>query len=118
MASAPGNRAWMQATDQHFANRFLPMLVANQSGWFILCSHGFRVIWDGGVETSSLRILYLNGEPLYPATSMFGYGILTFVISFLFRTPPGYNLLARGPANLPKDGIAPLEGVIETDWAV
>jgi hypothetical protein len=49
---------------------------------------------------------------------MFGYGILTFIIPYLFTTPPGYNLLARGPANEPKDGIAPLEGVIETDWAV
>ena len=35
----------------------------------------------------------------------------------LFRTPEGYNLLARGPANYPKDGISPLEGIVETDWA-
>jgi hypothetical protein len=35
----------------------------------------------------------------------------------LFRTPPGYNLLVRGPANYPKDGVAPLEGTVETDWA-
>jgi len=26
-------------------------------------------------------------------------------------------LLVRGPANWPKDGIAPLEGVVETDWS-
>src|SRR5262249_25962806 len=31
--------------------------------------------------------------------------------------PPGYNLLCRGPANLPKDGAHPLEGIVETDWA-
>jgi hypothetical protein len=35
----------------------------------------------------------------------------------LFRTPPGYNLLVRGPANRPKDAVSPLEGVVETDWA-
>ena len=34
----------------------------------------------------------------------------------MFRTSPGYNLLVRGPANWPKDGISPLEGVVETDW--
>jgi hypothetical protein len=43
---------------------------------------------------------------------------LTFQMPYLFRTPPGYNLLVRGPANCPKDGASPLEGVVETDWAV
>ena len=35
---------------------------------------------------------------------------------YLFRTDPGFNMLARGPANAPKDGAAPLEGIVETDW--
>ena len=34
----------------------------------------------------------------------------------VFRTPPGVDLLVRGPANLPKDGIAALEGLVESDW--
>jgi len=34
----------------------------------------------------------------------------------LFRTPSGYNLHVRGPANCPRDGIAPLDGIVETDW--
>ncbi len=115
---APAARQWMDATDEHFANRCLPLLVANQAGWFILNSHSFRAVWNGDNAHAGLAIMYLDGEPPYPASSMFGYGILTFSIPFLFRTPPGYNLLARGPANCPKDGIAPLEGVVETDWAV
>jgi hypothetical protein len=49
--------------------------------------------------------------------SHFGYGILTWHIPYLFRTPPGYNLLVRGPSNWPKDGVTPLEGVVEADWA-
>jgi hypothetical protein len=36
----------------------------------------------------------------------------------MFRTPPGYNLLARGPSNWPKDGAYALDGIVETDWAV
>ena len=52
------------------------------------------------------------------ASSQFGYGILTWEIPFLFRTPPGYNLLARGPANWWKEGAVALEGLVETDWAV
>ena len=30
---------------------------------------------------------------------------------------PGFNLLVRGPANSPKDGVQALEGIVETDWA-
>ena len=53
---------------------------------------------------------------LLPA-SHFGDGILTWHLPILFRTPPGYNLLVRGPANYPKDAVSPLEGIVETDWA-
>ena len=42
--------------------------------------------------------------------------IITFHLTYLFRTEPGWNLVATGPTNLPKDGIAPLTCVIETDW--
>ena len=53
---------------------------------------------------------------LLPA-SHFGNGILTWHLPILFRTPPGYNLLVRGPANYQKDAVSPLEGIVETDWA-
>lgn len=52
------------------------------------------------------------------AESNFGYGIITWGVPVLFQTPPGYNLLARGPANLPKDGASALEGLVETGWSV
>jgi hypothetical protein len=42
--------------------------------------------------------------------------VLTFQPGYLFRTPPGVNLLVRGPVNVPKDGITALEGLVETDW--
>jgi hypothetical protein len=38
-------------------------------------------------------------------------------MNYIFRTPPGVNLHVRGPANMPKDGICALEGIIETDWS-
>jgi len=43
-----------------------------------------------------------------PAVSHFGYGTLTFHVLCLFRTDPGVELIAQGPINRPKDGIAPL----------
>ena len=30
---------------------------------------------------------------------------------------PGFDLIAQGPVNRPKDGISPLSEIIETDWA-
>ena len=35
---------------------------------------------------------------------------------YLFRTPPGWGMLAQGSPNHVKDGIQPLTGLIETDW--
>jgi hypothetical protein len=117
---APAMRGWMDKTYERFAYRCLPLLIANQCGWFILNVHKVRVIWNGGDAESALKIACLGGprDVPCPAASHFGHGVLTWNLNYLFRTPPGYNLWARGPANMPKDGIAPLEGIIETDWSV
>jgi hypothetical protein len=117
LVPAASARAWMDATGERFANRCLPLLMANQSGWFLLSSHRISVVWDGGNEIKSLEVQVEAGDPPAPAVSHFGAGILTWNIPFLFRTSPGYNLLVRGPANMPKDGVHPLEGLVETDWS-
>jgi hypothetical protein len=108
----------MDNTGQRFAYRCLPLLIANQAGWFVLNSHEFRATWNGAAEPSAVAIEYLNEQEPQPATTHFGHGILTWTLPYLFRTSPGYNLLARGPANLPKAGAYPLEGLVETDWSV
>jgi Family of unknown function (DUF6065) len=118
LVPATSSRAWMDATPGRFAQRCLPLLIANQSGWLVLNSHAIRATWDGGPSPESLHVECLSGEPPCTAASHFGCGILTWTLPYLFRTPPGYNLLVRGPANWPKDGLYPLEGVVETDWAV
>ena len=108
---APRSRVWMDQSDVHFAYRCLPLTIANTHGWEILCPSSFRAWWDGGTEKEAIRI---EGEG---AISHFGSGVLTFHPGYLFRTDPGVNLWASGPVNSPKDGITPLTGVIETDWA-
>jgi len=115
---APAERSWMDETTGQFAYRCLPLLIANQAGWYVLNSRQVRMRWDGGEDLSSVTIEYPGGFAPFPVTSHFGNGIVTWTLPYLFRTPPGYNLLARGPANCPKDGAYPLEGIIETDWAV
>ena len=117
LVPAPRMRAWMEGTPDHFANRCLPLLIANQAGWVVLNNAPVQITWDGGTEKTSITIEYEEPRPRYPAMSHFGSGIVTWSLPFLFRTPAGYNLHARGPVNWPKDGIQALEGIVETDWA-
>jgi hypothetical protein len=117
LVPAPPTRAWIEATPERFARRCLPLMMACQGGWFLLNGQTFRARWDGGGSLDSIKIEH-DGPPPHPALSHFGSGILTFHIPYLFRTPPGWNLLARGPSNWPKDAIFPLEGLVETDWSM
>ena len=107
-------RDWMDATDRRFANRCLPLLMANQSGWHLVLEHGVRARWNGGPRRRDIEVE--SASPLGP-TGHFGHGVLTFHAGYLFGTDPGWNLLVRGPANMAKDGIAPLEGLVESDWS-
>ncbi len=118
LASAPGQRDWMDATDQRYAYRCLPLLIANQAGWFVLNDQPVDVFWDGSKELPGVRVRRVDpSAPPLSITSHFGDGIVTFHIPYLFRTPAGYNLLVRGPANMPKDGVQALEGLVESDWS-
>ncbi|MFC0597948.1 DUF6065 family protein [Streptomyces palmae] len=113
---APVQREWIAATHEGFARRCLPLMMANQSEWWLLNNRTFTVEWEGHVHASSLHVRYAEPEGTEFAFSNFGHGVLTFHIPYLFRTPPGWNLLARGPANRPKDGATALSAVVETDW--
>jgi len=117
IVAASHRRDWMDATTQAFAYSCLPLVIANQHGWFLLCPCRIRLIWNGGTAPDAITIEYPANETRRLATSHFGEGILTFHVGYIFRTPPGVNLHVRGPANMPKDGIAPLDGIIETDWS-
>jgi hypothetical protein len=114
---APATRAWMAATPARFANRCLPLLMANQAGWLVLNNEPVTCMWSGDRGLDGVTVHYGKRTPLYHASSHFGEGIVTWNLPFLFRTPPGYNLLVRGPANWVKDGACPLEGIVETDWS-
>jgi len=109
-------RKWMEDADKKSPYRCLPLVVANQYGWEILSTHHFRAIWDGTSRPDGLSVENLSGDGVLFASSHFGAGVLTFEIPFLFQTPEGWNLMVRGPTNNPKDGIVPLDGIVETDW--
>ncbi|OBA58900.1 hypothetical protein A5647_19080 [Mycobacterium sp. 1100029.7] len=120
IAPAPIGRTWMKEMSQArrgWPDRCLPMLIANQSGWELRNPCAFTATWMGqdGVDVL-VAPAKRDADQLLPV-SHFGNGILTWHLPMLFRTPPGYNLLVRGPANYPKDAICALEGIVETDWA-
>jgi hypothetical protein len=110
---SPQRRAWMDAHPHSY--KCLPMVVANQWGWQILCPADVRVTWDGSRDKLGV---WVEIDPQYSAAvrSQFGEGIVTFSPPWLFRTPPGWDLYAKGPSNRWKPNCIPLEGVIETWW--
>jgi Family of unknown function (DUF6065) len=116
LVKAPIERDWMDATSQRFAYRCLPLNIANQMGWFLTSPCSFELYWYGGSDKSDIQLRFLD-IPDPSVTTHFGFGVLTFSLPYLFRTPPETNLWVKGPSNMPKDGIQALEGVIETDWA-
>ena len=115
---ASASRAWMDSTPEAFAYRCLPLNIANAHGWELLSPCGFEASWTGGTEAKDVQIrLDPGADPAHAPVALFGQGVLTFHVEGIFRTPEGWNLWASGPPNHGKDGIAPLTGVIETDWS-
>ena len=113
--TAHRRRQWMDDTQDRFAYRCLPLSMANQVGWDILCPATFTARWNGKNGLDAIRISFDGPEsPL--VGSHFGHGVLTFSLGYLFRTSKSHNIWVKGPTNCPKDGIAALEGLIETDW--
>ena len=115
---AEPTRDWMSETPESFAYRCLPLNIANAHGWEVLSPCGFEACWLGGSDTKDVVLKISGSVPLHlQPVSIFGQGVLTFHIQGLFRTEPGWNLWVGGSPNRGKDGIYPLTGVIETDWA-
>jgi hypothetical protein len=104
----------MDATNEAFAYRCLPLSIANSHGWEVCCLHDFEAEWTGGLAPEDITI-HKNVENR-DVKSHFGSGILTFGQHFVIKTPPGYGLWVTGPTNYFKDGIQALSAAIETDW--
>ena len=110
---APAQRHWMDELPH--AYKCLPLVVANQWGWQILCPTEVVVTWDGNPGQGGLRVeVAPQFEPAIK--SQFGGGIVTSRLPGSFARPPGWDLYLKGPTNRWKPNCVPLEGVIETWW--
>lgn len=114
---ASANRSWMDASRNNVAYRSSPLIAANQHGCFILNPCRIRLFWNGEPSSDSLNIEYPENEISRHASSHLGDGIVTFSFSYRFHAPAGVSLYVKGPANMPKDGICPLESIVEADSA-
>ncbi|MGF1562849.1 MAG: DUF6065 family protein [Geminicoccaceae bacterium] len=110
-------RTWMDETSERYAYRCLPLSIANGHGWEVRCPETFAARWNGGNAKEDIELACASGRDHVPAVSHFGFGVLTFHVNGIIRTPPGFDLFVTGPINEPKDGIYGLTGVIETDWS-
>ena len=111
-------REWMDAFPDRHPYRCLPLTMANSTGWEILCPMDIKITWNGGPRKEDISFK-TTGDPNAIASfadSHFMRGIVTFHTGHLFRTPPGWGVWATGAPNWPRDGIAPLTGLVETDW--
>ena len=112
------DRDWMDEFTARHPYRCLPLSMANTTGWDLLCPFGFEAEWDGGLGVEAIRFTPDADATLFDhfVTSHFTHGVVTFHLGWLFRTPPGWALRASGSPNRFKHGLAPMEGLIQTDW--
>ena len=106
------------ASPGRFANRCLPLRIANQAGWFVLNSHALRITWNGGNDTSDLEIESLDGEDQLPRQQPLRERVYSPSTSPPLQDsrrlqPPG----PRAGQAAGRTGSYPLEGIVETDWA-
>ncbi|HMN96768.1 MAG TPA: DUF6065 family protein [Phycisphaerales bacterium] len=111
-------REWMDNTTGRFAYRCLPLVMANQLGWIVRSPGTFAVKWTGKVGVDALTIRHTEGPENFRRSvlSHFGHGIVSFMLPWVFRTPPGVALLVRGATNFWVHNAHPLDGLVETDW--
>lgn len=117
LRAGTSERDWMSETSDRFAHRCTPLTIANATGWEILNPAGFTASWNGGDDPGDVTIVPDDPAKGFDrASSVFGHGVLTFHPGYVFRTDPGWVTWCRGVPNRFKDGIHPLEGIVETHW--
>jgi hypothetical protein len=113
---------------------------ASAFGWYIFPPLNFSLVWDGvevawtyegadgwyalrGAQCPGFRELFETEapDPVKPLAPTFlaasrEPGVVQIWSGYLARTAPGWALLSRGPANIPRtQGYEHFEGVAETD---
>lgn len=91
---------------------------AAPDGIVALCPVAFTATWNGGPRAEDIEI-HLEGVDAASAGPAFvqsnlGEGLLTFYPGYQFKTEEEDLLWLCGPVNAPKDGLAPLDQIVDT----
>ncbi|MCB0195868.1 MAG: glycosyltransferase [Anaerolineae bacterium] len=108
-AEPPGD-----AAPDAFADR--AMRAAGDIGWLVCCPHAFEATWNGGPNPADIDIRLDapdDGAPAFVQSHQ-GGGQLTLYTGYQLQTTGPGHLWVRGPINRPKDGLYPLEQIINT----
>jgi hypothetical protein len=111
-------RKWMDDSRLKFAYKCLPLNIANQYGYAVLCPEDFTIDWYGGKNEQdvSFNVTSENSYIKDHLHSYFGDSTFTIHIDFIVRTPEGFSTYIRGVPNETKQGLKPLDAIVETDW--
>ena len=118
-AWADHRRDWMDATQQGFAYRCLPLTIMNQIGWQVFNPVTFSATWNGRPEPGSVKFAFESKDATWPGwiNDHFGHGVITWNTPYLWKTrPEGSRLLVMGPPNMFKANLHPFTALIESDW--
>lgn len=117
-------RAWMQETlgaggTTGYANRCLPLLIANQLGWDVVSTRAYLFV---PLAAGVIQIQAMDGQRLptagYPMNN-FGGSLVTWASPWVFETPPGWDLLVLpSPNHLTPAGVTVLAALVETDHGI
>lgn len=111
-------RDWMERAQNKWPYRCLPLTIANTSGWEVLSPCSFSIYYNGLLEKEDIKIICNDDYPHFSSfvKSHFSNGVVTFDLGYVVRSEPGWSTWVMGPPNFAKHGIAPLSGLVETDW--
>jgi hypothetical protein len=109
----PNDRAWTTEIGETAA--VLALSTAGGRGWDLLAPYAFEATWNGGPshEDIDIRIETPNIDAPAFVQSFLGHGLLTFYPGYQIKTEGDQVLWVRGPINLPKDGLYPLECLVD-----
>jgi hypothetical protein len=111
-------RSWMDKSRDKFAYKCIPLNIANQYGYAVLCPADFTIDWWGGDGETDVDFHVTSKEDYFRdhLHSYFGGGTFTIHLDFIIRTPEGFSTYIRGVPNETKRGLKPLDAIVETDW--
>ncbi|MBV7332940.1 glycosyltransferase [Chloroflexi bacterium TSY] len=93
-----------------------PLDTINSHRWDFLCPYAIEATWNGGPDAADIEIRTEDipaGTPSCVQSSL-GGGRLTFHTGYQIKTEAEQTIWIRVPINQPKDGLYPLESVVDT----